>query len=188
MRPHVCDICGDSFSQTTGLKAHITYVHEKQKKPEDCFVCGKSFRTKTDLFKHQDTVHDGKKPYKCHLCGACFGQRQRMKIHVESVHEGRKPFDCTICQKSFATKGKLDRHSTTVHRGMIIQWWNQDYERCFKWKQIYSDIKMLCMMEKSHANLTYIELVLVNKKEWKCWINPWRKNNLSVQFCQKKEN
>ena len=57
-RPHKCDVCGKTFTLSTGLKIH-EQIHG-DKKPYKCGVFGKAFIWSASLLAHK-YIHGGKK-------------------------------------------------------------------------------------------------------------------------------
>uniref|UniRef100_A0A3B3DRT3 C2H2-type domain-containing protein n=1 Tax=Oryzias melastigma TaxID=30732 RepID=A0A3B3DRT3_ORYME len=110
-RPNVfvCDKCGESFSQSSCLKAHMK-TH-KEEKPFSCNECDKRFSQKCDLKRHIRT-HTGEKPYSCKECSARFSQISSLKRHMRA-HAGEKPFSCKECEKSFSRISGLKKHMRT---------------------------------------------------------------------------
>ena len=58
-KPHVCSICGKSFTHPQRLKDHRQTVHEGQR-VHTCVVCDKSFSRSDTLKKHMQTIHEEK--------------------------------------------------------------------------------------------------------------------------------
>ncbi|XP_069798640.1 zinc finger protein 850-like [Narcine bancroftii] len=138
--PHICSVCGLSFSGLAEVEAHLS-GHAKEKRyecdvcgkawlypcllethrrvhtgerPFSCSECGKGFTRYDSLLRHY-RVHSGERPFGCTDCGKGFKTAQDLKIH-RRVHTGERPFGCTVCGKAFAQSSGLLRHRR-VHSG-----------------------------------------------------------------------
>ena len=81
IKSYLCDICGKSFTQSSGLRQHkITHTKEKS---FECTTCGKSFGKKSNLERHI-RIHAGEKPYSCGICGKAFSDMSNMNHHMRS--------------------------------------------------------------------------------------------------------
>ncbi|KAM9852014.1 uncharacterized protein ACBR49_005117 [Aulostomus maculatus] len=82
-KPHICSICGRSFSRPCRLKEHCK-IHTTEK-PHGCSVCGKAFTTDANLRAHEK-IHIADKPHRCSVCPKSFLKpchlRKHMRIHV----------------------------------------------------------------------------------------------------------
>ncbi|XP_012936026.1 zinc finger protein OZF [Aplysia californica] len=130
----VCEICGRTFGNSSGLKIHHYKVHFQQKKDVkpnrvgsrparkkivgekvkfECDICGKCFSAKQTLTYHQG-VHTGK-GYECHICLRRFYHPSSLSTHVR-IHAGEKPHECDVCHRKFLKLDTLQVHYR-IHTG-----------------------------------------------------------------------
>ncbi|XP_038072372.1 zinc finger protein 37 homolog [Patiria miniata] len=86
-RPHICQQCGKSYRNATGLVCHIrTHTGEQ---PYKCTQCDKSYKEKHSLTEHVRRYHEhpGEKPFKCDLCDKCFGKKYSLNLHIRNKHQ-----------------------------------------------------------------------------------------------------
>ncbi|CAH1636361.1 unnamed protein product [Spodoptera littoralis] len=125
-----CKICGDTFSNSEGLKAHMT-VHNRthlqnyrtyvKKWPGECPICDKWLATRAEYETHVMTDHpdteeankitiEKETSFVCELCGQIFKKQCFLKYHLHK-HTGERPYKCVDCDKTFQTASGL-----TIHR------------------------------------------------------------------------
>ena len=95
-----------TFFLKSGLKRHISYVHEGLK-PFKCNICGLYYAQKINLKTHMSQVHDGikrakpkhkeKKTYELNICNNIFTCKSSLKQHINGIHEKIKPHKCYLC-------------------------------------------------------------------------------------------
>lgn len=109
--PYTCRKCGDQFSRTARLHAHMRDKHpfnaagvcgcrdcvDKQVAAAPCFLesvaipcstCGASFPSSDDLRAHVLLAHVATKRFRCDACGDSFGRKAVLQDHVRVKHEG----------------------------------------------------------------------------------------------------
>merc|ERR1711976_676568 len=85
LKPHLCSLCGRSFSSTTNLKKHTEAVHDK--KEYTCEHCNEIFKTEYHYKHHKAFVHEGKATVKCPICEAELKSKQTLRTHINFMHE-----------------------------------------------------------------------------------------------------
>lgn len=112
VRNYKCNICGDTFKKSIGLKTHM-YRHTGEK-PFKCTHegCEKYFRS-TNIRELHMRLHTGEKPYHCTIDGC----NRRSTYWVDfSRHKYRqhaiftKKFICHICTEVFPEGTRLKAH------------------------------------------------------------------------------
>ena len=62
----------------------------KSKKGHICESCGNTFSEAGNLKRHIYTIHEGHKDHKCESCGKSFSQAGVLNRHIYTIHEGHK--------------------------------------------------------------------------------------------------
>ncbi len=65
-KPHECNICSKTFTQTCNLWRHKQSVYYKL--DHECDICGKIVTQACVVKKHKRNVHDKLRPHKCDIC------------------------------------------------------------------------------------------------------------------------
>lgn len=91
-KKHLCQYCGQGFSDSTSLKVHIrTHTGER---PYKCPVCPRAFAKSNGMVVHL-RQHTGEKPYVCEQCGDSFAQNVSLRTHVKNKHSDSHALLCT---------------------------------------------------------------------------------------------
>lgn len=101
-----CSECEKNYKSSAYLKAHIKFVHTKERICV-CEECGKAFCDMSTLKSHK-IVHVKERPNQCTLCPKAFKDishlKKHMEIHTPDTHE------CPKCGRHFNTKRSLNSH------------------------------------------------------------------------------
>uniref|UniRef100_A0A0K0DNY7 Zinc finger protein n=1 Tax=Angiostrongylus cantonensis TaxID=6313 RepID=A0A0K0DNY7_ANGCA len=86
-RPHVCSICGRTFSQKTHLTKHKR--SHSGERPYKCSYCTRTFTDSSVLCNHLRR-HTGEKPFKCTHCDRPFASHGALDGHIRLKHVAQK--------------------------------------------------------------------------------------------------
>ncbi|XP_065075778.1 uncharacterized protein LOC135699441 [Ochlerotatus camptorhynchus] len=103
-KPHVCQICGESYKHRKSLTTHLE-DHDKR----ICSVCGKVFNTMFALMTHRH-IHEVNP--KCNYCNRSFKSEEELQAH--SKLRGRV-YQCEMCCYSFNKAEFLNNHNRRDH-------------------------------------------------------------------------
>lgn len=140
---HVCNVCGQSFSEALDLLAHAE-SHARQL-GHRCMLCGEGFIDESTMATHVMQRH-GKNmpPNTCMLCGKTCKDRRTLLKHSWD-HSREKLFSCSKCGKSFHNKARLKRHMVS-HRNKAVQ--------CDVCGDDFPDGRSLMNHRHSHSNIS----------------------------------
>ncbi|ETS87678.1 hypothetical protein PFICI_01506 [Pestalotiopsis fici W106-1] len=122
---HNKHVCGQVFSSTEELHAHLGTDHVGNMNSKTRYLCcwagcsrkdDQVFASRNKLRRHIST-HTAFKPFKCEVCQESFSAQQALDQHVR-IHTGERPYQCDFegCEKSFKQKSALTMHKRT-HTG-----------------------------------------------------------------------
>ena len=113
LKLEVCQICLNTLSDVSGLRAHMSRKHGEAK--FQCGQCNKQFKLKVLLKKHHK-IHSDVRHFKCNFCNQLFKQKGTMIMHIRMIHIDTKKYNCNFCEKGFITPGQLKKHEG-LHTG-----------------------------------------------------------------------
>ena len=110
-----CHLCTKTFSDHTGLKYHMSSIHQGNR--FKCDKCEKDFASKLIRLRHVRSIHDGIR-YPCKLCDKIFKSDSQMIHHKKAAHGDKElVFECDACEKSFKDRNSVKRHKASKHEG-----------------------------------------------------------------------
>lgn len=104
----ICEACGSTFKQKSGLKEHFASVHSPDR-CATCDICQKTFKSLRTLREHLEIYHLKNCQFQCEKCDRKFGRKSDLKIH-ERQHDTFKEFSCSICGHQFTHRKRLKEH------------------------------------------------------------------------------
>ncbi|XP_049294029.1 zinc finger protein 33B-like isoform X2 [Anopheles funestus] len=140
--PHVCPLCTERYSVSTGFYEHFTTEHRGEmtlselfellsqnenslvisgQEPAnikndngsfECTVCGKSYRLEVSLERHKRKMH--MKIFSCPHCTRKFPYKSLLEKHLP-LHTLEKPFKCPHCTLSYTQRVNLRIHIERKH-------------------------------------------------------------------------
>ncbi|KAJ8704903.1 hypothetical protein PYW08_012223 [Mythimna loreyi] len=147
-----CDICGNMFVNSNGLKVHMYTVHKQSSRVYKCEQCNKSYRSRSGLEAHQRSAHGtiDTRAF-CVVCKTHYSTAQGLQHHLNThsrhVSESDKRFICDECGAKFVTKSNLQVHINWEH-------FKINTHRCTKCTKIFKSRNAL------NRHITYVH----NKK------------------------
>ena len=131
----LCEFCEKQFTERTGLKRHIRFIHEgvprrpKTDKPREnilCEFCDKQFSDQKGLTRHKRLKHEGF-GFECDICdysaatplGLVKHRSSKHGINLSEVPEevSSSSHQCLDCGKFYNSTTSLRRHQL-VHAGI----------------------------------------------------------------------
>lgn len=142
---HVCNVCGQSFTEALDLLAHAEIHARSIQTGHRCMLCGELFTDEQTLASHVSSRHGKSMPANtCMLCGKTCKDRRTLLKHSWD-HSREKLFSCSKCGKSFHNKARLKRHMVS-HRNKAVQ--------CDVCGEDFPDGRSLMNHRHSHSNIS----------------------------------
>ncbi|KAG5666770.1 hypothetical protein PVAND_014780 [Polypedilum vanderplanki] len=110
-RPHVCEICGNSFKHSEGLNLHMKRHNGTLERKHACNQCNHRFTTKHRLEQHMMT-HTGLKPHECKFCDRAYASKGDLVKHMQKLHVGDAIYQCDKCPRAFRLIVELREHQS----------------------------------------------------------------------------
>ena len=110
----MCQICGNSYSDSKSLATHIDNKH-RPVEFAPCEVCGKSIRQNSTTLNSHMKIHKNE-TFICTECGNSFSKKSYLQRHMQ--RHNTTPIPCPECGKFFTSIIKLGRHKRHVHLGI----------------------------------------------------------------------
>ncbi|PSN36720.1 hypothetical protein C0J52_11491 [Blattella germanica] len=117
--PYSCEECGENYTKRIHLTNHKINIHGIERKFL-CQVCGNKFSSSGSLAAHLETHTETRKfscrerPHLCQTCGKGFIRKSKLDEHIRR-HRGEKRYHCSICNKSYAAAWDLKLHNRKQH-------------------------------------------------------------------------
>lgn len=113
-RPHKCQICSKTFTQSSSLSKHIKALHTQERRHQ-CSTCTKGFVSKSNLDCHIREKHlpddDPRRYFPCKLCDDKFKTATQLSNHNSRIHKQKSAkFTCVYCQRKYTRQHNLLQH------------------------------------------------------------------------------
>ena len=106
-RPTICEACGQTFRDKSGMKKHFK-VHHMGQKDHKCDQCENEYASKVHLKRHIEAAHM-EMNFFCDFCSKEFKTSVDLKEHEKREHSGIA-IPCPKCNKKFIQQRNLDIH------------------------------------------------------------------------------
>ncbi|XP_064613119.1 telomere zinc finger-associated protein-like [Liolophura sinensis] len=120
-KPHICDICDQSFRYESFLACHRYSKHkisfdESKHKVLTCPVPTCDFATLNKWrFRIHSEQHGDQRPFVCDVCGKTFKVSSSLTTHKKSHNQERR-FQCEECGKKFLQLSGKEQHVKRIHK------------------------------------------------------------------------
>ncbi|XP_065363562.1 zinc finger protein 184-like [Calliphora vicina] len=110
-----CEICKESFSYYSLMRAHFYHKHPGEK----CYIlcCHRKISRISDALEHIRS-HLDPQAYRCKICNITFSGKSTLAKHMRNVHMDSIPkhkWACNKCDKTFEIRQILTRHQNVYH-------------------------------------------------------------------------
>ncbi|XP_052895499.1 LOW QUALITY PROTEIN: zinc finger protein 155-like [Anopheles moucheti] len=123
-KPHVCDVCSESFWRKLQLKQHM--MRHTDQYPHRCEQCGQGFVNLKSMRSHRCK----RNAYVCSNCSKEFVRWLELITHQQLEHPVQ--FRCEECGKWFRTKRNLKLHAQAHLAKDVKEVYECPYDDCMR--------------------------------------------------------
>jgi len=89
-----CELCSHWLQKGMSYKSHM---RKHKSGPQKCTICDKELKNPNCLRAHMTTVHNDDKKYKCKICDKAFHNKKKLVEHEAANHTFVDLYKCQFC-------------------------------------------------------------------------------------------